>query len=159
MNDKVASLSDDINKVGAGAAALAALRPEAFDPMDKWSFAVGYGHYKSANAGALGAFFKPNADTTISFGSTIGNGNPMMNAGVSFKLGQRGKGVNAYRTDAQVAQELASLRKNNEQLTAQNTAQQQEISALRADNQRMKQQIEMILSKLDMSGKVSRTAR
>ena len=157
VNDKVDSLSDDINKVGAGAAALAALRPEAFDPMDKWSFAVGYGHYKSANAGALGAFFKPNADTTISFGSTIGNGNPMMNAGVSFKLGQRGKGVNAYRTDAQVAQELASLRKNNEQLTAQNTAQQQEISALRADNQRMKQQIEMILSKLDMSGKVSRT--
>ena len=157
VNDKVDSLSDDINKVGAGAAALAALRPEAFDPMDKWSFAVGYGHYKSANAGALGAFFKPNADTTISFGSTIGNGNPMMNAGVSFKLGQRGKGVNAYRTDAQVAQELASLRKNNDQLTAQNAAQQQEISALRADNQRMKQQIEMILSKLDMSGKVSRT--
>ena len=152
MDNQVSELSDDINKVGAGAAALAALRPEAFDPSDKWSFAVGYGHYKNANAGAIGAFFKPNADTTLSIGGTIGNGDPLMNAGVSFKLGSRSAKLPQNASNPQLVQEVNTLR-------AQNASQQQEITALRADNQRMKQQIEMILSKLDMSGKVSRTAR
>ena len=152
MDNQVSELSDDINKVGAGAAALAALRPEAFDPADKWSFAVGYGHYKNANAGAIGAFFKPNADTTLSIGGTIGNGDPLMNAGVSFKLGSRSAKLPQNASNPQLVQEVNTL-------CAQNASQQQEITALRADNQRMKQQIEMILSKLDMSGKVSRTAR
>ncbi len=152
MDNQVLELSDDIHKVGAGAAALAALRPEAFDPADKWSFAVGYGHYKNANAGALGAFFKPNADMTVSIGGTIGNGDPMLNAGLSFKLGQRSAKLPQNATNPQLVQEVNTLR-------AQNATQQQEISALRADNQRMRQQIEMILSKLDMSGKVSRTAK
>ena len=109
VNDKVGSLSDDINKVGAGAAALAALRPEGFDPDDKWSFAVGYGHYKNANAGALGAFFKPNADTTVSLGGTIGNGDPMMNAGVSFKIGNRGKKAGTYRNAVELVRRVDGL--------------------------------------------------
>ncbi len=125
VNNKVDDLSHDINKVGAGAAALAALLPEAFDPADKWSFAVGYGHYKNANAGAIGAFFKPNADMTISLGSTIGNGNPMVNAGLSFKLGQRSAKLAQNATNSQLVQEVNALR-------AENAAQAQEIRELKA---------------------------
>ncbi len=125
VNNKVDDLSHDINKVGAGAAALAALHPEAFDPADKWSFAVGYGHYKNANAGAIGAFFKPNADMTISLGSTIGNGNPMVNAGLSFKLGQRSAKLAQNATNSQLVQEVNALR-------AENAAQAQEIRELKA---------------------------
>ena len=165
VNDRVGNLSNNINKVGAGAAALAALHPESYDPADKWSFAVGYGHYKNANAGALGAFFKPNADTTLSVGGTIGNGDSMMNAGVSFKLGSRSdKGV--YRDAVAVSQELASLRKHTDQLTADNQIlkkdnlmQAQKIANLEANNERMQRQIQMILSQLQMSNRVARTAR
>ncbi len=159
MDNQVSELSDDIHKVGAGAAALAALRPEAFDPADKWSFAVGYGHYKNANAGALGAFFKPNADMTVSIGGTIGNGDPMLNAGLSFKLGQRSAKLPQNATNPQLVQEVNTLRAQNATQQQEISAQRQEITSLRADNQRMRQQIEMILSKLDMSGKVSRTAK
>ena len=119
------SLSNDINKVGAGAAALAALHPEGFDPADKWSFAVGYGHYKNANAGALGAFYKPNFDTTLSIGGTIGNGSSMMNAGVSFKLGQRGARLSQNASNSQLVQEVNALR-------AENAQQAQEIRELKA---------------------------
>ena len=125
VNDKVGSLSNDINKVGAGAAALAALHPEGFDPADKWSFAVGYGHYKNANAGALGAFYKPNFDTTLSIGGTIGNGSSMMNAGVSFKLGQRGARLSQNASNSQLVQEVNALR-------AENAQQAQEIRELKA---------------------------
>ncbi len=159
MDNQVSELSGDIHKVGAGAAALAALRPEAFDPADKWSFAVGYGHYKNANAGALGAFFKPNADMTVSIGGTIGNGDPLLNAGLSFKLGQRSAKLPQNATNPQLVQEVNTLRAQNATQQQEITAQRQEITSLRADNQRMRQQIEMILSKLDMSGKVSRTAK
>ncbi len=144
LNDRVDTLSTDINKVGAGAAALAALHPEGFDPADKWSFAVGYGHYKSANAGALGAFYKPNFDTTLSVGGTIGNGNSMLNAGVSFKLGQRGARLSQNASNPQLVQEVNALR-------AENASQAKEIAALRADNEQMKRQIATILSKMEIS--------
>ena len=145
VNDKIGGLSADINKVGAGAAALAALRPEAFNPEDKWSFAVGYGHYRNANAGALGAFFKPNEDTTLSLGTTVGNGDSMVNAGVSFKLGARGKGVGLYSSNAALVREVNLLRADNE--------------ALKADNARMKQQIAFILSKIGMSETVRKSVK
>ena len=132
VNDKVGSLSDDINKVGAGAAALAALRPEGFDPDDKWSFAVGYGHYKNANAGALGAFFKPNADTTVSLGGTIGNGDSMMNAGVSFKLGNKGKKAGAYRNAVELVQRMDKLEATDARHEALIAAQAKEIQEIKA---------------------------
>ncbi len=173
MNHRTEQLTNDINKVGAGAAALAALRPEGFDPDDKWSFAVGYGHYKNANAGALGAFFKPNADTTVSFSSTVGNGDPMMNAGVSFKLGQRGKNGGVYRhavelvarvdaLEATDARHEALIAAQADQIAAQRqeiASQRQEIAALRADNEQMKRQIATILSKMEMSDQVMPSAR
>ena len=154
-----------LSRVGAGAAALAALRPEDFNPTDKWSFAVGYGHYQNANAGAFGVFYKPNMDTTVSLGSTIGNGNTMVNAGVSFKIGKRGKEAGAYRNAAAVGAELASLRKSNDKLLADNktlqkdnAVQAKEIRDLKADNEKMQKQIAMILSKMEMSGTVTKTA-
>lgn len=76
-----------VDRVGAGAAALAALHPQDFDPDDKWDFAVGYGNYRGANAAAVGAFYKPNEDTTFSVGGTVGGGENMVNAGISFKFG------------------------------------------------------------------------
>ena len=83
----LSDLGDRVNKVGAGAAALSALHVQDFDPDNKLNFAVGFGHYKNANAGAIGAFYKPNHDTTFSIASTIGNGDNMLNAGISFKIG------------------------------------------------------------------------
>ena len=76
-----------INRVGAGAAALAALHPLDFDPDDKWDFTLGYGNYKDAHSLALGAFYRPNEDTMISVGGSIGGGENMVNAGLSMKLG------------------------------------------------------------------------
>ena len=81
-------LGDRVNKVGAGAAALAALHPLDFDPDDKWDAAAGFGNYRNANAGAVGIFYRPNEDTMVSVGGSFGNGENMINAGVSFKLGQ-----------------------------------------------------------------------
>ena len=86
------SLTKNINQVGAGAAALAGLHPQEYDPNCKLDFAAGYGHYKNANATALGMYYRPNAGTTISLAGTIGNGAPMLSAGVSFKIGY-GKNV------------------------------------------------------------------
>ena len=77
-----------VNRVGAGAAALAALHPLDFDPDDKWDFAAGYGNYRGANAAAVGAYYRPNEDTMFSVGGSFGGGENMVNAGVSFKLGQ-----------------------------------------------------------------------
>ncbi len=132
VNDRVSSLSNDIHKVGAGAAALAALRPEGFDPADKWSFAVGYGHYKNANAGALGAFYKPNLDTTVSIGGTIGNGDPMLNAGVSFKLGRRSARLSQNASNSQLVQEVNALRADNSRLLNDSRLQAEKIERLEA---------------------------
>ena len=77
----------DINRVGAGASALAALHPTAYDASDKISFASGYGHYKNANSSALGAFYHPNEKTMVSVAGTIGNNDAMLSAGVSIKVG------------------------------------------------------------------------
>ncbi len=87
------SLTHEVNKVAAGSAALAALRPEGYNPEDKFSMAVGFGHYRNANAGAVGAFYKPNYNTTISVGATFGDGDSLMNAGISFKFGSHAKGT------------------------------------------------------------------
>ena len=97
INNRVSNLDNKVNKVGAGAAALAALHPLDFDPDDKWDFAVGYGNYRNANSVAFGAFYRPNEDTMFSLGTNFGNGENMFNAGLSFKIGQ-GSSVTTSRT-------------------------------------------------------------
>ena len=120
MGDQITNLGGEVNRlsgrideVGAGAAALAALHPLDFDPDEKWDFAAGYGHYRGENAVAIGAFYRPNEDTMFSIGGTVGNGDEMINAGVSFKIGQ-GNHVSTSRVA--MAKEIIELRKDLEDL-------------------------------------------
>lgn len=106
-------LGNRVNRVGAGAAALAALHPLDFDPDDKWDFAAGYGNYKDAHAVSVGAFYRPNEDTMFSVGGSFGGGENMVNAGVSIKLGQ-GNHVSTSRVA--MAKEIVDLRDENKDL-------------------------------------------
>ena len=87
MNTRITKLDRRVDKVGAGAAALAALHPLDFDPGNKWDIAGGYGHYAGQSAMALGAYYRPNEDVMFSIGGAFGNGEDMINAGVSVKVG------------------------------------------------------------------------
>ena len=107
----ISKLDNRINKVGAGAAALAALHPLDFDPDDKWDFAAGYGNYNGENAAAIGAYYRPNEDTMFSVGGSFGNGENMVNAGVSLKLGQ---GNHVSTSKVAMAKEIKDLRKELE---------------------------------------------
>ena len=99
----------------AGAAALAALHPLDFDPDGKWDFAAGYGNYKDASAVAVGAYYRPNEDTMFNIGGSFGGGENMVNAGVSFKVGQ-GNHVSTSRVA--MAKEIKDLRQNVANLNA-----------------------------------------
>lgn len=110
---QINKLGNRINKVGAGAAALAALHPLDFDPDDKWDFAAGYGNYNGENAAAIGAYYRPNEDTMFSVGGSFGNGENMVNAGVSLKLGQ---GNHVSTSKVAMAKEIKDLRKELEGL-------------------------------------------
>lgn len=107
ISNGVNLLNSKIGKVGAGAAALAAIHPLDFDPDDKWNFAAGYGNYAGENAMALGAFYRPNEDTMFSVAGSMGNGENMVNAGVSLKLGQK-NGVSISRVA--LAKEVQDLK-------------------------------------------------
>ena len=109
----ISKLGNRINKVGAGAAALAALHPLDFDPDDKWDIAAGYGNYNGENAAAIGAYYRPNEDTMLSVGGSFGNGENMVNAGVSLKLGQ---GNHVSTSKVAMAKEIKDLRKEMEGL-------------------------------------------
>lgn len=111
LGNKVNQLDNRIDEVGAGAAALAALHPLDFDPDDKWDFSAGYGNYRGENSVAVGAFYRPNEDTMFSVGGTVGNGNNMVNAGVSIKFGQ-GNSISTSRVA--MAKEIKDLRRELE---------------------------------------------
>lgn len=118
LGSSVNKLGSRLNRVGAGAAALAALHPQDFDPDDKWDFAAGYGNYKDAHAAAIGAFYRPSEDTLISVGGSFGGGENMVNAGVTFKLGQHN---HVTRSKVAMAKEIIDLRATVEMLKNQNT--------------------------------------
>ena len=113
----VNELGDRMDRVGAGAAALAALHPLDFDPDDKWDVAAGYGNYKDAHAVAVGAFYRPNEDTMFSVGGSFGGGENMVNAGVSVKLGQ---GNHVSTSKVAMAKEIVDLKDAVTRLEAQN---------------------------------------
>lgn len=139
VDGAVNRLNNRLNRVGAGAAALAALHPLDFNPEDKWNFAAGYGHYVNANAGAIGAFYQPNEDTLLSLGGSWGGGENMVNAGVSIRLGH-GNSIMGSRTV--MAREIMALKqqveaqnmklKENEELKARVEKQDREIAELKA---------------------------
>ena len=112
-----------VNKSVAGAAALAALHPLDFDPDAKWDFAAGYGHYRSGNAAALGAFYRPNEDVQLSVGSTVGSDETVFNAGLSVKVGAH-SGVS--RSRVAIGKEVLALKKT----VAEQNAQIQKLTAL-----------------------------
>lgn len=115
LDHRVDNLGSRVDKVGAGAAALAALHPMDFDPDDKLTFAAGYGNYKGRNAAAVGAFYRPDEKVMLSVGGTFGNGENMVNAGISFSLDRTAR-VSNSRTA--MAKEIVDLRANVANLTA-----------------------------------------
>ena len=115
LGNSINKLDNRVDKVGAGAAALAALHPLDFDPEDKWDFAAGYGNYSGASAVALGAYYRPNEDTMFSVGGSFGNGENMVNAGVSLKLGQSNR---APASKAAMEKKISALSQEVEELKA-----------------------------------------
>ena len=115
LSNRVDALGSRINKVGASAAALAALHPMDFDPDDKLSFAAGVGNYAGENAAALGMFYRPDEKVMFSLSGTMGNGENMVNAGISFALDRRS---NVNNSKVAMAHEIQDLREQVAQLTA-----------------------------------------
>jgi len=126
INGNIARLDKRVNRGVAGAAALAALHPLDFDPDAKWDFAAGYGHYHNGNAAALGAFYRPNEDVQLSVGSTLGNGETVVNAGLSVKVGAHS---NVSRSRVAIGKEVLELKKT----VALQNAQIQKLTVLLND--------------------------
>lgn len=112
MDSMKKDIDKDINKAAASTAALAALHPLDYDSDCKFDVSVGYGHYKDANAAAVGAFYRPNENVILSFGMTAGDSNAY-NAGVSVKIG---RGHSTVSSKAQMAAELKAVKKENKEL-------------------------------------------
>ena len=145
MNNAYGRLNNNINKAAAGSNALAALHPLDYDPDDKADFTAGYGHYRNANAAAVGVFYHLNENTMVNVGVSLGNGDPGFNAGVSFKVGRGGAGREAM---------------SRTEMTKVINSQSKEIDALKKDNadkdkriDALEQKIAEILAKLDKNGK------
>lgn len=121
MGTRVGELDNRMNKVGAGAAALAALHPLDFDPDDKWDIAAGIGNYKNATAAAVGFFYRPNERTMLNLGWTMGDNRNMVNGGFSIKLGS---GADISTSKTVMAREIRTLKdvvsQQNEQIERQN---------------------------------------
>ncbi len=132
----LSDLGDRVNKVGAGAAALSALHVQDFDPDDKFNLAVGFGHYKDANAGAIGAFYKPNRDTTFSIATTIGNGDNMLNAGISFKLGKSSR-----------VEKTMVVKADYEALQQKVAAQEKKLAIQDAEIEELKKQVALLVAR------------
>ena len=145
MNSAYGHLNNNINKAAAGSNALAALHPLDYDPDDKADFAVGYGHYRNANAAAVGAFYHPNENTMVNVGVSLGNGDPGFNAGVSFKVGRGGAGREAM-SKTEMAKVINSQSKEIDALKKDNADKDKRIDAL-------EQKMAEILAKLDKNGK------
>ena len=126
LKKDVSRLDKRVNKAVAGSAALAALHPLVFDPDAKWDFAAGYGHYHNGNAAALGAFYRPNEDVQLSVGSTVGNGETVVNAGLSVKVGAHS---NVSRSRVAIGKEVLELKKT----VALQNAQIQKLTTLLND--------------------------
>lgn len=142
MNSRISRLDTKIDRVGAGAAALAALHPLDYDPDDKLDVAAGYGHYAGASAVALGAYYRPNEDVMFSIGGSFGNGEEMMNAGVSVKVGSGKSGVTTSK--AAMARRIQELEMNNaaqqERLAIQDEKLARQDQKLANQNERLAKQ-------------------
>ena len=127
LNGRVDVLDTRVDRVGAGAAALAGLHPLDYDPENKWDFAAGYGNYNGANAIAIGAFYRPDENKMISIGGSFGGGENMISAGISVKVGQ-GAGISTSK--AAMANEIRDLKEENREM-------KQEIEDLKEQMQKL----------------------
>ena len=130
MNSRIGKLDSRVNRVGAGAAALAALHPLEYSSDSKWEVTAGVGNYRGANAVALGAFYRPNYDTMVSIGSSYGGGENMVNAGVTWRIGEGETGT--YPSKQAMAQRINNLESALSQQHEQIEAQNQKIEELMA---------------------------
>ena len=135
LGGRLSRLDSRVNKVGAGAAALAALHPVDFDADDKLDVAAGWGHYRGANSMALGAFYRPDERTMFSIGGAVGNGENMINAGVTFKLDKLNNGYHNITSKVQLVKEVNQLKTDN--------------AELRKDNAELREQVKEINAKLE----------
>ena len=117
LSDKVAKNHKISERGIAGTAALAALHPLDFDPDHKLDVMAGYGHFHGSNSVALGAAYRPNEDLMFTVGSTVGNGDTVVNAGISYKVGAK-SGVS--RSKVSVAKDVADMKREMEAMKAQN---------------------------------------
>ena len=142
LGNQINKLDNRVDRVGAGAAALAALHPLDFDPTSRWEFSAGIGNYRGANAVAVGAFYRPNYDTMVSIGSSYGGGENMVNAGVTWRFGEGGTGN--YESKGAMVQEINSLRsvvdEQNSKLASQNDKIEAQNSKIEAQSQQLEEQ-------------------
>ncbi|OBZ32933.1 ESPR-type extended signal peptide-containing protein [Megasphaera sp. DISK 18] len=161
LGNQINKLDNRVDRVGAGAAALAALHPLEYDPNTRWEVSAGIGNYRGANAVAVGAFYRPNYDTMISIGSSYGGGENMVNAGVTWRIGEGGSGN--YQSKGAMAQEINDLRsvvdEQNSKLASQSrqiesqseqlSAQSNEIKAQRQQLEEQNQKIEQLMQAIE----------
>ena len=117
LSDKVAKNHKISERGIAGTAALAALHPLDFDPDHKLDVMAGYGHFHGSNSVALGAAYRPNEDLMFTVGSTVGNGDTVVNAGISYKVGAKS---DVSRSKVSVAKDVADMKREMEAIKAQN---------------------------------------
>ncbi|MBS6028871.1 MAG: YadA-like family protein, partial [Negativicoccus succinicivorans] len=143
MGGRIGELGNRVDRVGAGAAALAALHPLDFDRDDKWDFAAGYGNYSGAHAFAIGAYYRPNEDTMFSVGGSFGGGENMVNAGVSVKLGQ---GNNVSTSRVVMANEIQELKTANAKMQDENIEIKNENKEMRNEIEILKEQMRKLMA-------------
>lgn len=146
LGNHVNRLDTRINRVGAGAAALAGLHPMETD--GKWSMSMGFGNYRNANAVAVGTFYRPTDNLQFSLGGTLGNGENMISAGMSIAL-DRNPAVTGM-TKAAMAREIRSLKQDNKAKDAQVKDLQSQVDTLKKENEDTKAKLAMIMAKLGM---------
>ena len=134
LGGRIGILGNRVDRVGAGAAALAALHPLDYDPENKWDFAASYGNYNGANAVAIGAFYRPNENQMFSISGSFGGGENMVNAGISVKVGE-GTGISTSKVA--MANEIKNLKIANEKVQQENKEMKNEIEILKQQVQQL----------------------
>ena len=147
LNGRVGELGDRINKVGAGAAALAALHPLDYDPEDKWDFAAGVGNYRNATAAAVGLFYRPNERTMFNLGWTMGDNRNMVNGGFSLKFGKSNRYVKYSK--AEMASVIDKQSREIAELKARDVQNAKDKAEMKADNAEMKAEIEALKKQVE----------
>lgn len=144
---RINQLGGRINKVGAGAAALAALHPLDFDPDDKWDFAAGVGNYRNATAAAVGLFYRPNERAMFNLGWTMGDNRNMVNGGFSLKFGKSNRYVKYSK--AEMASVIDKQSREIAELKARDVQNAKDKAEMKADNAEMKAEIEALKKQVE----------